>query len=788
VPTRAILVRRLLRLASATALALSLAAPPAAAQWPAAAPGPGLAAAPGLPPSPEPLSLTISGGVSLGAWEAGFLHYAVGVIRENPGHTQLRLLTGASAGAANALMAVVAEYGAPAPTPDASIFQRTWIPLGMDQLFVPAEVGRQGVFSRRWTERLWRRIEEGLVAGLSESCDVVVGISVTRLVPRAVAITPGVTVPRVDEHFTLRITGRGPGRPPRLGNYVDPDWDQEQLLLPEEGPEREVPLAAVRDLLFASAAFPVAFPPQPLRHCVKRPEGGARLACPADEARTDLFVDGGLLDNSPVKLAARLAGSGLRVDADGRARWLPHPRLGEWLPPRRAAFAYVSPDVLAYPERVELVRIDGSTPVLRLAGQLGGAFFRTARAKNLAALLDERPELASTLLVPRRHYPPASQPMAAFLGFFETELRRFDFALGMYEAERMFDERERTLARALGVPVSIARPDRSHPSDSWRPLACLRAGLDERPEAAAACAGEALRELRILLQATLFRLWDGCAAPAGPTAAQAQAAAEVATDHPQCLRAGAGEPPPLVPGVEGAQKVAWRRGASEGELDHVMRILGELRFRWRDLGLGPGEGEHALGEIRQVTGRVVDALTAAQPPEDRLLVGTLGGVAANALAYAPARHRVWVAAGRALEIGFSHGVLPDRRRLPFRPHAALQLHGGLFDLSSDHPPLGFGLLAGLEVLPVQLATHQLQPSLILRGGVLLSGEDGWGARACPDPTSTEVAACTRPAAQALVALTVLERVRLHLLGEWYPSRAGRRPWAVAPAVGLQLNF
>jgi hypothetical protein len=37
-------------------------------------------------------------------------------------------------------------------------------------------------------------------------------------------------------------------------------------------------------------------------------------------------------------------------------------------------------------------------------------------------------------------------------------------------------------------------------------------------------------------------------------------------------------------------------------------------------------------------------------------------------------------------------------------------------------------------------------------------------------------------------VTVVERVRLHLVGEWYPSSSGRRLWAVAPAVGLQLNF
>jgi hypothetical protein len=732
-----------------------------------------------LPGAPGPIALTVSGGVSLGAWEAGFMHYTTGVIRENAGHNQVRLVTGASAGAANALMGIVAEYGPPAPTPEGSIFHRTWIPLGLSQLFVPAETGRQGAFSRRWAGRLWTLIEEGLRAGLSVDCDVVLGVSLTRLVPREVAIVPGVELPRVEEHAALRITGRGPGRLPRFVNYVDPDWDQAQLLLPE-GPDREVPLWAVRDLLFASAAFPVAFPPQRLRHCLRRPQGGPRLDCPEAEATGALFADGGLLDNSPIRLAARLAGTGLRFDEAGRARWLKHPRLGEWLTPRGASFAYVSPDVAAYPLPEAKAQVDAGTPVLALGAQLAGAFFATARAKNLLVLLDERPELARALLVPRRHYPTASEPMAAFLGFFETELRRFDFTLGMVEAGLMFDEREAVLAAELGLPVEIARPDARHPSPEWRRLDCLRAALGERPEAGPRCAGADLRELRILAQASLFRLWDQCTLADGEV--------RPSTSHAQCRRAMEGAPPPLVPGVEGAAGVAWRRAPGEGELDHALRILGAMRFWWRDLGLSPDEGSEALGEIRQVAGRVVEALVAAQPAQDRLVVGTVGGMAANWLAYAPARHRLWITLGRELEVGFSHGLLADRRRLPLRPHLAVQVHGALAAVSSDETPAGLALLAGVELLPWQLATDRLQPSLILRGGVLLSPRDDWGALRCPTPASSDPAACTRPALQAVAALSVLERVRLHLGGELYPTRAGRRLWSVAPAIGFQLNF
>jgi predicted acylesterase/phospholipase RssA len=772
-------VRRLVPLILLAALPLGPSAVRAEPSGPAEARPQGPLVGAPSPGPPQPIVLTVSGGVSLGAWEAGFMHYTTAVMRENAGHNQVRLVTGASAGAANALMAILAEYGQQPITPEGSIFYRTWIPIGLDQLFVEDEVSRQGVFSRRWAEGLWARIEAGLRGGLEEACDVVLGVSVTRLVPRAVLLAPGVEVPRVEEHFVLRLTGRGPGRLPRVTNYAAPDPDVDQALLPE-GDDGEVPLTAVRDLLLASSAFPLAFPPQPLLHCLARARPGRPLACPEAEAREALFCDGGLLDNSPIRLAVRLAGTGLRFDASGAATWLLEPRPGDWQPPQRTVFAYVSPDVAAYPVAAQQARVDGATPALALVGQLAGAFFATARAKNLLALLEERPELARTLAVPRRHYPQASAPLFAFLGFFEAELRRFDFALGMYEADLMFREREVLLARELGGPVLIARPEERHPSREWRRLECLRAALEERPEAAGACAGDDLARFRVLLQSTLFRLWDECVLEDGES--------RPSTEHGQCLRAMGGSPPPLVPLVPGAAGVAWRRASGEGELEHAFRILAALGFEWRDMGLGPDQGAQALVEVRRVAGQVVAALTAAQPPADRLVMGTLGSVAANSLTYGPPRWLLWATLGRELELGTSRR-LSTSRHANARAHLALQLLGLQSALSSDETRVAPALLLGVELSPRFLASSTWQPSLLLRGGAVLSSHDRLGRLACPRETR-DPTACTRPLVQAGLVVSVLEFARLQLTGEWYPRLRPGGPalWFVSPALGLQAAF
>ena len=49
----------------------------------------------------------MSGGVSLGAYEAGYLYYFTEMIRRNRELLDLKILTGASAGSVNAMIAII---------------------------------------------------------------------------------------------------------------------------------------------------------------------------------------------------------------------------------------------------------------------------------------------------------------------------------------------------------------------------------------------------------------------------------------------------------------------------------------------------------------------------------------------------------------------------------------------------------------------------------------------------------------------------------------------------------
>ncbi|HEU4533513.1 MAG TPA: patatin-like phospholipase family protein, partial [Polyangiaceae bacterium] len=230
--------------------------------------------------------MTISGGVSLGSYEAGFLYYALETAKRNPELFDLRLATGASAGSINALLSVMSACSGLDETPSESLFYSTWVSVGFRELFVPADATALGVFSRRHLGRRVARIEERWKQGLSETCDVVLGVSATRVEPKGGAQAHNPLSPaRVEERFALRVRGRGAGREPGLTNYVDPAYQFGQPMLPE-GADRQVAFAALRELLYASSAFPIAFPPVNLAHCVSDPPAG-EPRCPAGRAERD---------------------------------------------------------------------------------------------------------------------------------------------------------------------------------------------------------------------------------------------------------------------------------------------------------------------------------------------------------------------------------------------------------------------------------------------------------------------------------------------------------------------
>jgi hypothetical protein len=142
-PARALPALALAAALHAAGTAAAQPAPPATLSAPAPAP---------LPHAPTslPISVTVGGGVSLGAYQAGLLYYVSETAklaaekaesREAPAPVSLVVATGASAGSVNALITLVGSCSARVENPEESPFWQTWIPLGFDR--VRGEVGAE---------------------------------------------------------------------------------------------------------------------------------------------------------------------------------------------------------------------------------------------------------------------------------------------------------------------------------------------------------------------------------------------------------------------------------------------------------------------------------------------------------------------------------------------------------------------------------------------------------------------------------------------------------------------
>ncbi|RYZ68173.1 MAG: patatin-like phospholipase family protein [Proteobacteria bacterium] len=270
-----------------------------------------------------PVALTLSGGVSLGAYQSGSLAYASLVLKQNPALLQTRLMTGASAGALNAFLSVISICGLENRLPSESDFYKTWVGFKGEELLA-SKSETKGLFSRRAFDTIVERLHAKWKLGLPKSCDVVLGLSVTRVTPLKDISQLGYS--RQSEKITVRIRGRGEGASPLITNYVNPTLSPRPILLALKPGDDDQNFQALKDVLFASAAFPVAFAPQKIKTCVSGPTDRWRHAdlpftCQDDEAEEADFVDGGIFDNKPLALGERIARTGLERGLCSEAAW-----------------------------------------------------------------------------------------------------------------------------------------------------------------------------------------------------------------------------------------------------------------------------------------------------------------------------------------------------------------------------------------------------------------------------------------------------------------------------------
>ena len=444
-----------------------------------------------------PVSFSFSGGISLGAYQAG-VNWAMveffKLVRDSAKYRARnhlprivpRVMTGASAGNINVLLASIESCdrnhsrGA-----DSSLLWQMWVYTGWNELSPPGSGGDThspdpGVLDRTAIRgRVMASIDAALRSrSVVEGCRIPIGVVATRVAPGTVGLDPHIEAEnqRYVGVFEVREAG---GRlelavPPR--ELLDTHTLGAQLIIP---PDDNGNLASGRvfDLVEASAAYPVAFAPRVLVY--KDPDCVLNTPAPPGclEPHHESFLDGGVFDNNPVGLADHM--TRLVDSSDAMPIIL-------YVDPN-AARGKLSNYLQHLEEAKTETRVDGVNALLRF----GGGFIPSSRKYELQTFIREqlsaRPDRRAQVQSSTRAHPVVGEHIDAFAAFFGRPFREFDFYAGVSDgfqflASEILCDAARMVARDRhGVPRALPRFGTTSPDSVGEPLghlACIEAETD----------------------------------------------------------------------------------------------------------------------------------------------------------------------------------------------------------------------------------------------------------------------------------------------------------------------
>lgn len=356
---------------------------------------------------PIDLSMVISGGVSLGAYEAGYNWAMVKMLSNIRDHSQLvepklRSVTGASAGSINAL--ITAMYWCQDPKIDDTnsiennLFYNTWVDLGLSDLIITDHQSnnKSTLFTRDKLKIKSQAILDQLKKPIyTKGCEVPLGFSVTKAKPIITKFQQsGIKIK--NQHFSIPFTLKEENNQLTILNREMPKSTDYYISIPDIEKDN----SKVIDVLFASSAFPGAFKQIKLDYIYE----GKR--------KSSYFIDGGAYDNLPLQLATEL---------DIRAK----------------EFIFIDPSNIRKEEKT-VENEEEKEPVgfltsnaIPLLDSLD--IFQSMRLYNAINQYFSEGS-GKKLILSSRYHPITGKFLGHFGAFLDKDFRKYDYHVGVYDA------------------------------------------------------------------------------------------------------------------------------------------------------------------------------------------------------------------------------------------------------------------------------------------------------------------------------------------------------------------
>lgn len=394
------------------------------------------------------LSMVISGGVSLGAYESGYNWAMIKMLnkaRKNADQIEpdLRSVAGASAGSINALLSAMywcQKDSIPLKNSvDDNLFYETWVNLGVEDLAIEGEdpENKSTLFTRKGLEKKAEKIVEHLEKPIfRKNCTVPLGVALTKVTP-IIENIHGIKMK--NQNFSVPLTFKEKNGQGIVENRKLPPSNAFYLSIPGIENDR----SKLINLLFASSAFPGVFQQVKLNYNYKGKD------------HSHYFIDGGLYDNVPLDLAIALD-------------------------KRSSTFFFIDPSNI----RKEPIQTDEDEEEQIPIGFIGTnimplfSSFDIMQSMKLYDAINRnfRGNTNKRLVLSSRYHPLTGKYLAHFGAFLDHNFREYDYYVGVYDAIYQF-----------AIALKRNYPQRYDiPQTELMNMLKTRLGIDEKPEALAA--------------------------------------------------------------------------------------------------------------------------------------------------------------------------------------------------------------------------------------------------------------------------------------------------------------